>query len=172
MTELIGHVENPSAKIQFVQITQTAPGCCATCGSGQDKYGFVDTGLDAEFWGRVYFCSNCALEIAAVFGFISPGDYADLEAELDYGKLELEKMTEKADNFERILSGLDGLRALIPGSFIDSNLPSNEVPKQETESVDESKPDDVESNDGDDKQIIGQSGTSGKSSSKPRLLNL
>lgn len=178
MTELIGHVENPSAKVQFTKITHTAPGCCAICGSGQDNSGFVDSGLDFEFWGRVYFCCQCTLEIAAVFGFISPADYADLEAELDSTKFNLKNMTEKTEHLEKALAGLLDIRNHLDINSPES-LPAVEVPTTSTpneitadESINspsgEAEPQSTPSN----KPTSGQSGSIAKSASKPGLLNI
>lgn len=185
MTELIGYVENPSARVQFAQITRTAPGQCALCGNGQCEAGFIDTGLDFEFWGRVYFCANCALEISAVFGFISPDEYADLEAELNIAKFELKNMTEKTMNLEKALAGLSSIRDLFNP---DINKPGGivETPEQKIGSesgTTESEPTPSKSN-GDDKpkpnsnpfkshdKPSGQSGSFTKSSSGPGFLNI
>lgn len=171
MTNMLGHVENPSAKVQFSQVPQTAPGQCAICGSGQDKNGFIDTGLDFDFWGRVFFCFNCGLQLAAVFGFISPLDYADLEAELDFNKLELESANEEIKNLRGILDGVSGLNKLLDASLV-RNIPVVEVLKSAPESSTPSESEPVQSPNGPSKQDAGESGETSKPANKQRLLNL
>lgn len=166
---LLGHVENPSDKILFTQVIMTAPGQCAICGSGQDQNGFVDTGLDFEFWGRVFFCPQCTGQIAAVFGFISPADYDDLQGERDLAQLELRRANETIENMRRIVDGLRGISLLNPipsvpvTEFInveDVQEPPESVfaPIQPTsESIEPDVPEPTKT---------------GKSSGKPGLLNI
>lgn len=174
MSNMIGHVENPSAKIQFVQITLTAPGICAICGSGQDENGFVDTGLDFDFWGRLYFCPQCTIQLAAVFGFISPLDYADLEAELDFKKLELENAHERIRLLEGIVDGVSGLNRLF-NSVPERFTPSMEVSTVEIvsdESIISTESEPIQSSSESNKSNAGESGTTSKPIGKQRLLNL
>ena len=164
---MIGHVEEASAKVQFTDVTRTAPGCCALCGRGQDDNGFIDTGLDYEFWGRLYFCSNCALQLAAVFGFISPEDYADLEAELNYTKLQLQQKTEIAESLKDAVRGLSIFNNSL--SFASSDAVDDvEKPKSTELPKPESIPNTLKLGGESPKQ----SGTTGKSSGKSGFLNI
>lgn len=106
----IGHVENPSARIQFLQVAQTTPGQCGICGKGQDKRGFADTQLDFEYWGRLILCCDCTGQIAAVFGFISPSDYEELLGERDLTILQLHEATERIQSLEKVIDGFTDLR--------------------------------------------------------------
>lgn len=173
-TNTLGHVENPSAKILFTQILHTAPGQCATCGSGQDKNGFCDTQLDFEYYGRVYFCSNCVAEIAAVFGFISPTDYAELEDELNLAKMEKQRDIDRIDHLEEIINGITGLKSLFSNSPAYT-LADMETPEQETIAAGkltepELKP--ISEPSGIDESNSGESGSITKPSGKSGFLNL
>jgi hypothetical protein len=106
----IGHVENPSAKILFTQVTQTAPGVCGICGKGQDPRGFVDTGLNFEYWGKLYLDFDCVVQIAAVFGLISPAEYEELLGERDLATLELHQAQGRVLDLEKVIEGLTNLR--------------------------------------------------------------
>lgn len=173
-TVTIGHVENPSAKILFTQLTRTAPGQCATCGSGQDKNGFCDTQLDFEFYGRLYFCSNCVAEIAAVFGFISPVDYAEMEDEVNLSKLEKQRYIEKIDNLEEIIDGISGLKSLISSDpfksadYLEATEPEVKSEPRVIEPESNTEQPNVEPSD----STTGKSGPVTKSVSKPGLLNI
>ena len=170
MTALLGHVENPSAKITFTTVIQTAPGQCSVCGSGQDPNGFVDTGLDFEFWGRVYFCLQCTEQIAAVFGFISPADYEDLQGERDLALLELKNSRDLIEQMRGIINGLRNISILNPiPSVPDSELI---VVEQEPETIAESEQPSIFSAPATDSENAKQSGETRKPSGKPGLLNI
>lgn len=174
MTELLGHVENPSAKIQHTFVLQTSPGCCAICGSGQDPNGFVDTGLDFEFWGRVFFCPQCVEQIAGVFGFIHPKVVEDLQGERDLATLELHQANDRITHLESVLGGLSVLGLNIPvvstGIIYDMDPPEGE--KLPTEESPESIFSPVQPSSESGEQIDGQSTETGKSPRKQRHLNI
>lgn len=103
----MGYVDNPSARIQFLQVAQTSPGQCGICGTGQAKEGFADTQLDFEYWGRLILCRNCTAQIAAVFGFIAPADYEEMLGELDLTKLNLNEALGKVKELESIVDSFN-----------------------------------------------------------------
>ena len=48
-----------------------APGNCAVCRhSGGDGRYFVDFGLQLDWYGAVYFCSECVRELAGAIGYV------------------------------------------------------------------------------------------------------
>jgi len=174
MTVTLGHVENPSAKIQWIQIPMTAPGQCATCGSGQDKNGFVDTGLDAEFWGRIIFCYTCTREIGAVFGFIAPEDYEELDGERNLALLNLDQAENRNREFEGIVRGLNNLggffnRAGLPSSPIVETPEPEQPPSSGTEQT-ELEP--VQSSSGNSSESSQQSGKVAGLTGGKGLLNI
>jgi hypothetical protein len=59
---------DPSGKFQRVSSGDMAlPAQCASCGTVDNPSGFVDTKIDAEFYGVIYFCCDCAFELTTVF---------------------------------------------------------------------------------------------------------
>lgn len=54
------------------------PGCCAICGyAGRDR-SYIDYRLDFEFYGTLYFCTDCGMEPARLLGWIDPGRALEL----------------------------------------------------------------------------------------------
>lgn len=127
MTSTLAHVENPSDRITFQLVPQASPGQCGICGNARDPNGFVDPKLDFEFWGSLLFCSVCTLQMAAIFGFISPEAYEDLLAEASLVSLELSEAREKIKKLEGIIDGLtDYWRSFRVGPSVDiSDVPSS-----------------------------------------------
>lgn len=78
MTELIVR-ETVGERIQVLPRPIVLPGKCAVCGhTGTNNTGdgtpvlFIDIGLDIDYYGRVYFCTTCAIQVMDTIGFITP----------------------------------------------------------------------------------------------------
>lgn len=66
---------NPTSKFKVVDQPYALPSKCAFCGIGHNEDGrrvFIDTTLDLDWYGVVYICSTCFIEVAEALGFISP----------------------------------------------------------------------------------------------------
>ena len=63
-----------SGRFKVVNHPEALPNKCVSCSVsfGDEKRKFIDTTLDLDFYGVVYFCTNCFLEIANMLGFVSP----------------------------------------------------------------------------------------------------
>lgn len=75
----------PNARIISHRVPPAAPGKCVVCGySGgkdEDDRTFIDFGFDLDYYGVVYFCSSCMVEIANVIGFFSEDQYNKIARE-------------------------------------------------------------------------------------------
>lgn len=59
---------DPSGKFQRVSSGEMQlPAQCGSCGKTYQEEGFVDTKIDADFYGVIYFCCDCAFELTTVF---------------------------------------------------------------------------------------------------------
>lgn len=64
----MGSEYDPSGKFQRVSSGEMMlPAQCASCGTVDNPTGFVDTKIDADFYGVIYFCADCAYELTTVF---------------------------------------------------------------------------------------------------------
>lgn len=61
-----------NGKFVLLEAPAALPGKCTGCGRANDARGFIDTGYDADFWGVIYYCYECVLDMASKFGFIGP----------------------------------------------------------------------------------------------------
>lgn len=61
----------PQSRIQVLDAPIAAPGVCSMCGSaGGDGRKFLDYGKQLDWYGAVYFCSECIKEFAQAADFI------------------------------------------------------------------------------------------------------
>lgn len=77
------------------------PGVCAACSGGQDRQ-CVDTLQNIGNW-RIYICSQCALRIAAHFGFVLAGEYEAAEETI-------QRQREALDDAARYIQELETTR--------------------------------------------------------------
>ena len=98
----------PDASIQHgrVVITPTpvaTPGCCCVCGyAGSDRV-YIDYRLDFEFYGTLYFCSDCGMEPARLLGWTDPSKTLDLINANKTLVVQLENLTKRANELEHSL---------------------------------------------------------------------
>lgn len=79
---------NPSGRVQRIgNGALLPPGTCILCGTGYNDDGFIDFGVNIEWFGQLYFCATCALEIGSAVGAYSSVEVKnllnDLNASLD-----------------------------------------------------------------------------------------
>jgi hypothetical protein len=50
------------------------PGKCSLCGASDNDDGrkYVDIGFELDFYGVIYFCTHCFIQIADSIGYIAP----------------------------------------------------------------------------------------------------
>ena len=77
---------------------------CGNPGNGDKDKAFVDTGLDIDYYGAVYICKDCFVEMASGFGFFREEIKVALEKQLD----DLNAMIEVADEENRKLKNALG----------------------------------------------------------------
>lgn len=94
---------------------------------------FADPKITEDFFGSVYFCESCSLEIAAIFGAKSNREILQLEADLLMYKT---ISAEQADVIKELTDGLDGItrayqRLRGDSSTDDSTVASSAVTEAE-----------------------------------------
>lgn len=77
MTTLAERMLNldPTSKFKVVDQPYALPSKCSFCGIGHNEDGkrvFIDTTLDLDWYGVVYICSTCFIQVAQALGFIAP----------------------------------------------------------------------------------------------------
>lgn len=112
--------------MQLVDKPMALPGQCKGCGTG-DRGPFLDTGWQEEFYGAIYFCRDCTIDMASYYDLVSPEKYASLQAELGRAKQEITKLEIKLRANSQIMEGVDGLVDLRFSDRVDSQF-SADVP--------------------------------------------
>lgn len=101
-------VTTPSDRVQLIDRGSLLhPGCCALCGSGNCDEGYVDTGIYYDYEGQVYFCWNCAMQIAAVIGCLSADEHGIMRALLEETAAKLKATEEELGNANERLNTYD-----------------------------------------------------------------
>lgn len=87
----------------------SSPGQCVICGYGGPDRRYLDSRLDFEFYGTVYWCETCVAELARMFGYIEPSQALALERRVQEAERELVNLRAVAlavEDFKRAV-GID-----------------------------------------------------------------
>jgi hypothetical protein len=71
-----------SGKFKIYDHPVALPAKCSGCGIGhnnENRRQFIDIGISLDFYGVVYFCTECFAEIAVSLGFISVDTWTDIQ---------------------------------------------------------------------------------------------
>lgn len=116
---------NVNARYRVVEDgAYAAPGTCLLCGrhGNSDERGMVDTQKDMDYYGVVYLCSFCVLEIAEQYGAASPSTQLNSLAASEAVQAQLYAARERLAKAEGVLSGIGALHLL----DVDINSPGDE----------------------------------------------
>ena len=123
-----------------MRIASKLPGTCVVCGSpGGDGRKFVDIDFDIEFYGAVYFCTNCTGELVAALGCALPEQVEVLNTELEVLKsqrLEARNKEKLVDDFLVDLFSLGAMYRTSVDHLINSTT-SDENNSESDESINE-----------------------------------
>jgi len=72
--------ETLQSRMRLLDKPLLTPGKCAVCGAVDKKV--VDTGSDLDWYGRIYFCLDCGIQIGTVFGMRDALDYTQMRLDL------------------------------------------------------------------------------------------
>lgn len=146
-------------EVAVLDSPQAAPARCYYCG-GSSKSSYLDTGIQIEFYGALYFCNECMEFLSQKMGYINP-DYAkDLEAKNLYLIHENEELKRKLDSLLNAFKELQGVIQvdLDTDSFLNNPL-NNYFGLSES-----SDPIDGESQEGTRELVTGEKGPSEQTS--------
>lgn len=170
-----------SSRFRILDQPYSLPSKCSFCGIGHNEDGkrqFIDTGLDLDWYGVVYICSTCFIEIAQTLGFLSPQQYthvadAGIEAEVENRGLKVEN--DALRTALNLLSDHRCFRSLRPddgnvgeGTGKASELSGDTLEGGKPESSDNVEPDDGEGLSDVRGNAAGDSAESGKPVSAKR----
>lgn len=112
---------------------EALPGSCGKCGSASREF-YVDTDLYFEFHGALFFCCDCAGEIARLIGYISEESVKELRLRIESLETDRYNLQRQVDGLEKAVDGFtmarSGGRGFSNSSDIndtDSTLPAQRV---------------------------------------------
>jgi len=84
-----------------------APGTCFVCGSaGDDKRKFIDFGKQIEWYGAVYVCTECIVEVAEASEYIPVASFDSLHTELRELQVKYDQLAAKYAPFEEAIKNV------------------------------------------------------------------
>lgn len=102
---------SPTSLIQVLDRPIVAPAKCVVCGSsGGDDRKFIDFNFQIDWYGAVYFCTFCFIEVAQACNFIENSKYLELledNEELRKALTGLEKKNQVLNDTLRVAFGND-----------------------------------------------------------------
>lgn len=119
-------VQVPGSSVGKFQIIEgylpISPNKCMACGSFHGT--FIDFGLNDDWYGAVYFCSDCVSDMATQLGYASPSQRRAL---ISSNQIHLEKRHQLEEELKRYKDAVDalgtiGIHALHPNSDSTSTL--------------------------------------------------
>ena len=132
-----------SARVQVLDNPINAPGQCCLCGcAGDGKRKFIDFGKQLDWFGTVYFCTECIRDVALASGFIPVASFDELHTKyrellIKYSALESE---------HKVVD--DAIRSVIGGDYRVNPSPDDSF-NSVREALEKSERSDAESTEGE-----------------------
>lgn len=100
----------PNSRFSINEFPPNLPSKCAVCGSpGGDGRKFIDFGFDLDFYGTIYFCTNCLGECANTQGYATPDQYNYALSQNEELEFKLSQMEAENAIFRNSLNSLNFL---------------------------------------------------------------
>lgn len=130
----------PSDRVQLVGLGELlSPAKCMICGNGTCDEGYVKLGVFYDFEGEQYLCRNCVIQIAELFGCLTPEEAQHLQEQAATLATENAKLWEEVNDVRPVmdtLSKLFGVRAYFPDGSGDITTASESEGEPVTTKVD------------------------------------
>lgn len=130
-------------KIQIVEYPMALPSCCACCGAVPNpgfvnrRY-FIDWGLSLEYYGQVYFCTDCFVATAKILGYTSPKDTMEMAEKVDAAVAESISLRSENESIKSGLAAISDFNSVFRD--FSGNRPTSEVPVEPDQPIDETEP--------------------------------
>lgn len=99
----------PQSRIQIVDTPVAAPGNCSMCGScGGDGRKFLDFGKQLDWYGAVYFCTECVKEFSQAVDYIPVDAFNSQAQELAKLQISYDQLVKRNKAVENALRNVLG----------------------------------------------------------------
>lgn len=115
---------DPSGRVQIVDGPTQAPGVCVLCGKPNDNNPFVYFGMDEDFYGAFYFCTECLQEVAAAVDCVPVAKLEESQEKLKSMAQELKYERLRNDELDNSLSGFRDLLNTLHNGVDNAELAS------------------------------------------------
>lgn len=136
---------DPTSKFKIVDQPYALPSKCAFCGIGHNEDGkrvFIDTTLDLDWYGVVYICSTCFIQVAQALGFIAPEAWEKVVESSTNSLIENEQLKGENEGLRVAVSALSNHRCFRPLSGGDpgDHSGASEAPELSGDTLEGGKP--------------------------------
>ncbi len=121
---------DPSGKFKRVSAGEMLlPAECANCRNPSHVGGYVDTRIDLDFFGILYFCEDCAFEMTTVF---PSAPYHTMRNRINTLEQEIVAKDARLATLERALDGFSAARlidrdvSIVSGIVIGADVPTEQ----------------------------------------------
>lgn len=121
--------------MEKVQYCAALPGCCWMCRSSNREW-YVDTQQSIDFYGAVYLCNECIIEMSRLAGMFTVEDVEEFQNRIAFFEDENYHLRVRVSGLEQAIDGLR-LAGSVPGISSISDAPVPISPTAETTSVGE-----------------------------------
>lgn len=106
----------PSDRVQLVGLGELlSPATCMICGNGTCDEGYVRLGVFYDFEGEQYLCRTCVIQVAELFGCLTPEEAQHLQHQAELLAAENATInTNLGDAHERLRVFYDALAGISP----------------------------------------------------------
>ncbi len=112
------------SRIKVLETPILAPGTCSLCGSaGDGKRTFIDFGKQLDWYGAVYFCSECICEASLAIGYIPVASFEKLHNDHRALQIELDQLVKRHEAVSNALSILLANSNVSVDDFVQSIVP-------------------------------------------------
>ena len=132
------------SRLKVLDTPVLAPGICFLCGSaGDDKRKFIDFGKQIEWYGAVYVCTFCIVEVAEAAEFIPVANFDTLHTEYRELRVQYDQLKAKYAPFEEAIKNV--LDSPDPGFGMVLHPSNSGVHSDSSDKLDESGSNEVAS---------------------------
>jgi hypothetical protein len=98
-----------------------APGVCFLCGSaGDGKRKFIDFGKQIEWYGTVYICTECIVEVSSAADYIPVANFDNLHNAYRELQVKYDQLVVRYEPFEKAISNVVESRTSKPDLDFDN----------------------------------------------------
>lgn len=127
---------DPSGKFKLVAKGYlAAPASCLTCGNGNCEEGYIDCGSYVDYYGQVYLCWFCAIQLAETFGCVIPEDVEKMEATLKEQMETTETLTMELETANARIGAYSLLFGVLPVPDGDSDSATDPESEESADAV-------------------------------------